>query len=149
MAAVGHKWIPGEEIPSDDDPALQYFRQATCFCGAFLNGSIQPLDSLLDHWHHHPGFVCAWLAYQMDLSDRRAHWAPYRMLVGVSLLELMAWDTEGADGTEEVEEHGGDAAVVADAGVDAVDVAYVTCVDGDVVVVAGADVGVGVVMDEE
>lgn len=149
VVAVGHKRIPGEEIPSDGGPALQYFHQATCFYGAFLNGSIPPLDNLLAHWHHHPGFVGAWLAYQMDQSDRRAHWAPCRILVGVSLLEVMAWDTEGVGGTEEVEEHGGDAAAVAaDAGVGVVDVAYVTCVDEDVAVVIGANVDVGVARDE-
>jgi hypothetical protein len=61
----------------------------------------------------------------------------------------MAWDTEGVGGTEEVEEHGGDAAAVAaDAGVGVVDVAYVTCVDEDVAVVIGANVDVGVARDE-
>lgn len=62
----------------------------------------------------------------------------------------MAWDTEGAGDTEEEGGHGDDAAVVvADADVDAVDVAYVACVDEDVAAVVGVDAGVDVAMDEE
>lgn len=52
VAAVDHKRSLGGETLNDGDPALQYFHQVTCSCGASLSGSILVLDNLLVHWHH-------------------------------------------------------------------------------------------------